>query len=129
MRQRGRARGHREAHEPGDLVRPARSRRAALVEGLPGPSASHVAIAEVARCVTGSLPGQRDRRAVVSYRGREPACINSTGGEVVADDVPAELGASRAGPRDEQGTLEPAPRPVTVAVPLNTAVVPSTLTE
>src|ERR1700746_2521040 len=51
-------RNRREAHEPGDLVRPASGRGV----GLPGPSASHVAIAEVAGCVKGSLPGQRDLR-------------------------------------------------------------------
>jgi hypothetical protein len=106
MRQGGRARGHREAHEAGDLVRPASGRGAFRVEGLPGPSASHVAIAEVAGCVKGSLPGQRDRRAIVGYRGRDPACTNSTGGEVGVDDVPAKfrllVRASRTGTRDEQ---------------------------
>jgi len=79
---------------------------AALVEGLPGPSASHVAIAEVAGCVKGSLPGQRDLRTIDSCCGRAPARTNSTGGEVDADDVPAVLGTSRAGMRDEQGTAE-----------------------
>ena len=106
MRQRLRARGLREAHETGDLVRPARGLGAARVEGLPGPSASHVAIAEVAFWVKGSLPGQRDHRAIVGFRGRAPACAQSTGGEVDADEVPSELGASRAGIRDEQGTAE-----------------------
>jgi len=106
MRQRGCPRGHREAHEAGDLVRPASGRVTAGVEGLPGPSASHVAIAEVAGCVKGSLPGQPDRRAVVGDRGRVPACTQSTGGEVDADDVPSVLGASRTGTRDEQRTTE-----------------------
>ncbi len=106
IRQRGRARGYREAHEAGDLVRPASDRGAARVEGLPGPSASHVAIAEVACCVKGSLPSKRDRRAILGYRGRAPAWIHSTGGEVGANDVPSELRAIRAGTRDEQGTTE-----------------------
>ena len=110
MRQRGCPRGHYEAHEAGDLVRSARGRGAALVEGLPGPSASHVAIAEVAGCVKGSLPGQRDRRAVVGDRGRVPACTQSTGGEVDADDVPAKfrllVRAARTSTRDEQRSAE-----------------------
>src|SRR5438876_5269020 len=99
IRQRGCARGYREAHEAGDLVRPARGRGAARVEGLPGPSASHVAIAEVAGCVKGSLPGQRDRRAILGYRGRDPAWIHRTGGEVDADDVPEVFLASRTSMR------------------------------
>ena len=106
MRQRGRPRGHREAHEAGDFVRPASGRGAALVESLPGPSTSHIPIAEVAGCVKGSLPGQRDRRAVVGDRGRVPACTQSTGGEVDADDVPSVLGASRTSTRDEQRSAE-----------------------
>ncbi len=106
MRLSGRARGYRKAHEAGDLVRPARSRIAALVEGLPGPSARHVAVAEVAGCVKGSLPGERDRRAIVGDRGRVPACTNSTGSKVDADDVPAVFLAGRTGTRDEQGTAK-----------------------
>jgi hypothetical protein len=101
----GRARRYREAHEPGDLVRPARG-RAARVDGLPGPSASHVAIAEIACCVKGSLSGQCDRRAVVGDRGCMPACTYSRSGEVDADDVPSVFLATRAGTRDEQRRAE-----------------------
>ncbi len=108
MRQRRRPRGHLPAHKPSNLVRPASGRVATGVEGLPGPPASYILIAEPVFRHKGSLTGERDHRAVFGDRGRDPACTKSTSGEVDADEVPAHsrLLRARTSTRDEQRTAE-----------------------